>query len=159
MPKPADNFLQEEADNNFCIQQDTVCVEGMGFSHYFLFSDNTFFFIFNLQVDTLIALSNMMLFTSTCAWPNVHSWTSWYPPVRPSRTLPGSVCMDSTSLITKKSNSKQLCAWNHDVLGNLEASCKDFFIYDLSALMFHQLHDTCQEVSTSEIITLNDYIY
>jgi len=67
MPKPADNFLQEEADNNFCIQQDTVCVEGMGFSHYFLFSDNTFFFIFNLQVDTLLALSNMMLFTSTCA--------------------------------------------------------------------------------------------
>lgn len=67
MPKPADNFLQEEAGNNFCIQQDNACVEGMEFSHYFLFSDNTSFSIFNLQVNMLLPSLSMMLFTSTCA--------------------------------------------------------------------------------------------
>lgn len=53
-------FFQEETDNNFCIQQDTAWVEGMGLSHQFLFPQNLFFSISNLQADMLLTVLRAM---------------------------------------------------------------------------------------------------
>lgn len=59
-------FFQEETDD-FCIQQDAVWVEGMGLSQQFLFPQNIYFSISNLQVDMLLTLLRLLLFTPICA--------------------------------------------------------------------------------------------
>lgn len=71
-----------------------------------------------------------LLFTPICAWPDVHSGASWYSPVKPSRTLSRTVCMDSVAVIMQ---------WLRSETGS-QGKCRVYLKANLPA--FNELHDT-----------------
>lgn len=56
-------FFSQGTDIDFCIQQDTVWVEGVGLSHQLFSPQNIFFFISNL----LLTVLGLLLFAPVCA--------------------------------------------------------------------------------------------
>lgn len=85
-------FFQEELISIFAFGKTLCGLRVWGFPINFFSPQNIFFFISNL----LLTVLGLLLFAPICAWPEVHSWTSWFSPAKPTRTLSGSFSMGSS---------------------------------------------------------------